>query len=287
MAQNFAIGDIVIICNDVEILKRSQEKQCYTEEMNKTLGEIGLVRKVNSNSLLVSFGMKSWQFHPSALSKVVFPSKDSKYEIAKVRSVLNKRNKDGVTALHIAVYEEYVDVVKRLLDLGCDVNTHDEVNDSVLMDAIGRGNVDIVSLLLEKDADYTHTNCVGWNVLHVAALSPSVDMFRTLSDKLDGKTIMKLNSQKAKNGHTPLHLAIRRGSTDVAELLIKIPGTDVNSQDINFFTPLHLAVIQENIKIVQQLLHHGADKHIQDSSSNIPIDYAEKNGNRKISSLLM
>lgn len=56
---------------------------------------------------------------------------------------------------------------------------------------------------------------------------------------------------------TPLHWAVQEGHIEVIELLLEA-GADVNAVDIEGFTPLHLAVGDNRIEIVKVLLNAGA-----------------------------
>lgn len=55
---------------------------------------------------------------------------------------------------------------------------------------------------------------------------------------------------------TPLHLAVENRSYDVAKLCLE-KGADVNKTTDNYSTPLHLAAITGEIKLVQVRLYIG------------------------------
>lgn len=98
---------------------------------------------------------------------------------------LNVRNKRRQTPLHIAVNKGHIYVVQKLLSLGCHASLQvsqwlpvggtnglfqDCEGDTPLHDAISKKRDDILSLLLEYNADITLTNNNGFNALHHAAL---------------------------------------------------------------------------------------------------------------------
>ena len=78
-----------------------------------------------------------------------------KGDLATVESILNnknidinKRNKDGMTALHIASKAGHTDIVKKLLAAGAYIYAG-SINDSPLSLASGAGHLDIVQILLD------------------------------------------------------------------------------------------------------------------------------------------
>jgi ankyrin repeat protein len=62
---------------------------------------------------------------------------------------------------------------------------------------------------------------------------------------------------RAKNGETPLVLAILEGHPDVAELLIA-QGADIMARNERGLTPLHAAAYSGSAELAQLLLDHGA-----------------------------
>ncbi|MDR2807027.1 MAG: ankyrin repeat domain-containing protein [Puniceicoccales bacterium] len=64
------------------------------------------------------------------------------------------------------------------------------------------------------------------------------------------------------NGKTALHWAVIHDRPDFVRALLKNSKTDINVQDKNGDTPLHLAVASNNLLIVKLLLMSGADVNI-------------------------
>ena len=116
--------------------------------------------------------------------------------LKQVNADLNARNKRRQTPLHIAVNKGHIGVVKALLELGCHPSLQvmpgdfvflspktdfssfsqtltlfqDSEGDTALHDAISKKRDDILSLLLDHNADVSVTNNNGFNALHHAAL---------------------------------------------------------------------------------------------------------------------
>ena len=67
----------------------------------------------------------------------------------------------GNTPLQIAALEGYTDIVRLLLENGCDVNIKNIDKDTPLIDAVENGHVEVVRLLLEHGADPRLANARG------------------------------------------------------------------------------------------------------------------------------
>lgn len=86
-------------------------------------------------------------------------------------------------------------------------------------------------------------------------------------------------------GATPLHWAAYLGCEVASTVLLswKVP---VNAVDIEGQTPLHLACVSGNCRIVRHLLLKGARSDISDQRGRIPMDLAEENHFGEIITLL-
>lgn len=73
-------------------------------------------------------------------------------------SDLNAKNAQGYSPLMLAVYNGQDDFCEALLRCGADVNSTDSVDNSLLMGAAFKGNLNILKLLLKFDANITLKN---------------------------------------------------------------------------------------------------------------------------------
>lgn len=89
------------------------------------------------------------------------------------------------------------------------------------------------------------------------------------------------------DGSNLLCLASGSGCVKVVEFLIE-KGADVNIQDNEGRTPLHLAVIipGQNTYIAEMLLNKGAEVDIQDNEGKTPLDYAISIGREEVIEIL-
>ena len=51
-------------------------------------------------------------------------------------------------------------------------------------------------------------------------------------------------------------------------------GVNINEQDDSGFTPLHIAIINKNIRIIKRLLQNGALLNIRDNKNRTPYQFA-------------
>ncbi|XP_046857397.1 E3 ubiquitin-protein ligase MIB1-like isoform X2 [Xenia sp. Carnegie-2017] len=192
-------------------------------------------------------------------------------ELGRSGADLNARNKRRQTPLHVAVNKSHVLVVKTMLDLKCHSSLQDVDGDTPLHDAIAKKRDDIVTLLLEGGADMTLSNNNGFNSLQHAALRGNPSAMKILLSKLPGAWII---DEKKDDGYSALHLAALNNHVEVAELLIKQGKADINIQNINLQTPLHLAVERQHTQIVRLLVREKARLDVPDRDGDTALHEA-------------
>ena len=190
--------------------------------------------------------------------------------------------------LHQAVFEGNQEKVAELLNLGEDVNAMDGNGKTPLYLAVEQGNPDIAGLLLSWNAHLAAPR--GWKLLHVAAAVGDVDMVTLLLDRgadvdprgfghwkplrvaveQDSPTIRSLLSYKdtgrgracgeERAGWTPLHIAVAAGRTEMVGLLLNL-GADIEAKTYNGCnTPLHVAIMaSDSTDVASLLIDRGAD----------------------------
>lgn len=78
-----------------------------------------------------------------------------------------------------------------------------------------------------------------------------ISAMRTILTKLPRSWIV---DEKKDDGYTALHLAALNNHTEVAELLLQIGKANMDLQNVNMQTPLHLAVERQHTQIVRVCL---------------------------------
>lgn len=75
------------------------------------------------------------------------------------------------------------------------------------------------------------------------------------------------------DSETLLHLACRRGCTEIIQLLLDY-GASTEIQGCRVGTPLHIAAEHSRLRAAELLLDHGADLEARDTSGNTPLHVA-------------
>lgn len=152
--------------------------------------------------------------------------------------------------------------------------------------AVDNGDLEAVTMMLEKDPNALHTrDKKGYSLLHRAALEGQKEMVELLISRgavvdewtRDGNTV------------TPLHLAADQGHKDIVLLLIE-KGADVNRiARGNYFrwTPLSFASVKGRKDVVKLLIQKGANVKPGGKSKLNPLLFAVYKGHRDIVELLL
>jgi|GEM_PF-7054164 FOG: Ankyrin repeat len=185
---------------------------------------------------------------------------------------------DGMTPLMAAVWEGSAEAVKLLLEYGAAPNTADKDKWTALFHAAHKGNMPFVDKLLIFGADpgkrdiYNKTPSVkakeAGHIKLAEKLTPA-GMDQEISkaalyvrsssyDDLENWILegYEINAGLA-NGSGLLHLAVEQEDVRMLELLLSY-GANVNRRNGSRDTALHMACKKDNIELVQLLLEHPA-----------------------------
>ncbi|KAJ3703132.1 hypothetical protein LUZ61_006837 [Rhynchospora tenuis] len=201
---------------------------------------------------------------------------------------LHTRDRDGRTALHVAVSMGHVRCVKVLVERGAekDVRSHDRR--TALHYAAENGDAEMVALLVEMGANPTVVTDQGMMPVDVARDKGYQDVVDILerwelviaaTRQGDLRRLESLLKKRAaiqgrdQYGTTALHLASIKGQCDIMAVLIK-HGIDINCKDIEGHSPLHLAVEGGCLEAVELLVGLGADVNAQTKRGATPLQLA-------------
>ncbi|KAK0124782.1 hypothetical protein ONS96_008663 [Cadophora gregata f. sp. sojae] len=169
--------------------------------------------------------------------------------------LVNTADQRDWTPLHWASWRGQLEVVKLLLENNADIQVTDKNGDTPLHEASSAGRVEVIKLLLEKMADVQAVNNYRRTPLHEASSAGSIDVVKLLLEK--GADIQAVN----KFGNTPLHNAILEGKLEVVKLLLE-KKADIQAVNKGGKTPLDYASEYNRFEVVE-LLEKEAEKRRQ------------------------
>ena len=177
------------------------------------------------------------------------------------------------TCLIHAAYFGHTDAVRYLVSLPeVDLNHQDTKNYTPLHYAVQEKHADVVQVLIDAGADIETKNVDGRSPLHVASISGELTTVTKLVKA--GADVRATEDDRA----TCLLLAAYDGHTDIVRYLVSLPEVDLNHQDTNNYTPLHIAVHQKHAAVVEVLIDAGADIETKNAKGRSPLHVASISG---------
>mmetsp|Transcript_11638 Transcript_11638/g.17231 ORF Transcript_11638/g.17231 Transcript_11638/m.17231 type:complete len:575 (+) Transcript_11638:34-1758(+) len=146
----------------------------------------------------------------------------------------NDRFKNEMTALHLAVYYNHIQLYYYFYDKGFDINATDGHNGTPLHSAAYHSNYELLTHLIKHGA----------------------------------VTDMKYD------GNLALHIAARQGNIRIFKWLLQLDHTRINERGFSNYTPLHYAVEHQNEDLVQYLLKKEAQMDVNNNAEESPCDLA-------------
>jgi ankyrin repeat protein len=96
-------------------------------------------------------------------------------------SNVNQLDDQGMSALHIAVSCNFLNVARVLIEANCELNVCDDLGSTPLHLALELGQLDVIPALLECESiDINRKNRVGFTPLHLGAANGKVEAVRII-----------------------------------------------------------------------------------------------------------
>jgi ankyrin repeat protein len=215
---------------------------------------------------------------------------------------VNARNKEGETALHIAVREDYRETGELLLSRGADIFSSNSAGESPLYLALIHPLSVVQWFFTPRTAEAT--DGLGNSMLHYTAMwkldqfipfiiskGISTEAVNATSEtalfmaaRYDGastaQALLAVNANlHARDilGNSALHAAVRWNAVHSVNTLIDA-GIDVNTHALDGTTPLHDAVRLGLTSIAALLIDRHADIEVRDAAGNTPFMEAVRAG---------
>ena len=197
--------------------------------------------------------------------------------------------KDQVLQFDTVLYEGDLDMVKRYVEQGSDINAANEHRETLLGAAIYRDNLKIVTYLVEKGADvnwadteekthiyhaveYQRFAIMKYLFMHGADIekADSDGMTPFYLATIHGKNMMATyllahgaNINRADyDGNTALIYVIRQGNLDMVRYLVE-KRININQSNFDGWTPLMVAANRQRLDMVDYLVKNGADVYLK------------------------
>jgi len=225
-------------------------------------------------------------------------------QIAKIldaRALVDARNREGDTALHIAVRMNQKDSSEFLISRGASIFSNNSAGQSPLFIAFtsngirewiinpttinardGLGNNmlhyaaewkfnNVIPIIIRHGVSVEEANATGETPIFMAVKTNSTSTIKVLVDNN-----ANLNARDSQ-GNSILHTAVRWNSKESVEMLISYK-MDINTHSLNGNTPLHDAVTHRMADIESILIRNGANLEARNIDGNTPFMEAVRSG---------
>ncbi|XP_065442356.1 protein tyrosine phosphatase type IVA 3 isoform X7 [Chrysemys picta bellii] len=197
-------------------------------------------------------------------------------------------HESGLTPFMIAVRENRLSIVERLLELG--VNLSDQTKPKVQLPvhyAALRpiGAVGVMQMLLKashKDARLSQDQD-GRTPLLLAVEAGNLGVCKEL---LSTHAEAQLSAREKRYGDTVLHASCRKRDVEVTKILVEY-GAVVDCQNDEGQTPLHVAAWEGDEALLKFFHHCKANPNVADKMDRSPLHIAAERGHTNVVELLM
>ena len=196
-------------------------------------------------------------------------------------------NYPGFTSLHFAVKYCCVEIVKLLLKYGANINVKNKFKKVPLHYAFKLKHrntkqiLDLFSPVIKKNGGILEDG-IELSSLHIACMRNDYlavkDFLKERLDIINHRTSLNCPSWP---GYTPLHFAVKYGTIETVELLLRNKA-NVHITDKYGFTALHFACCYSKEKIVEKLLASNSNPGVKNVNGLTPLRLAKQAKNNQI-----
>lgn len=194
--------------------------------------------------------------------------------VQKGKAMVSSKNTLNNTPLFLAIRNNYEDVALFLLESGADIHAQ-----GFLHAAVAKKNMKLIQALISSGVDINKINRDGRTAFHGVVTSGRLRLQGEISwtDYLNFEEEAKVN----------LSEVVSWSGLKMARYFIE-NGADINIQEEwNGYTPLHLAVLDHNLDMVNLLIENGASVNVVNNSNETPLYKAIEFGYFRIAKILI
>ncbi|XP_037349586.1 inversin isoform X2 [Talpa occidentalis] len=188
-----------------------------------------------------------------------------------------QKDLEEMTPLHLTTRHKTPKCLALLLKFMApgEVDTQDKNKQTALHWSAYYNNPEHVKLLIKHDSNIGIPDVEGKIPLHWAANHKDPSAVHTVRCILDAAPTESLLNWQDYEGRTPLHFAVADGNVTVVDVLTSYESCNITSYDNLFRTPLHWAALLGHAQIVHLLLERNKSGTIpSDSQGATPLHYA-------------
>ncbi|KAF8795282.1 Ankyrin-3 like protein [Argiope bruennichi] len=175
----------------------------------------------------------------------------------------------GLSTIELAIQFKNLEHVELLLQQPeVDVNAKNNSGCNLLHKAASNGCLEIIKLLINKNANANAKDIKGAKPIHYAAINGHQDIVQYFIE-----LGMMINEKGGKNWSL-LHYAAAGNHSEICDFLLK-NGLDVNVTDIQGNTALHVAAEMGHIDVIHLLLQNESHYDIRNQSNKTPLDVTD------------
>nr|XP_048276555.1 inversin isoform X1 [Myodes glareolus] len=188
-----------------------------------------------------------------------------------------QKDLEEMTPLHLTTRHRSPKCLALLLKFMApgEVDTQDKNKQTALHWSAYYNNPEHAKLLIKHDSNIGIPDIEGKIPLHWAANHKDPSAVHTVRCILDAAPTESLLNWQDYEGRTPLHFAVADGNLTVVDVLTSYESCNITSYDNLFRTPLHWAALLGHAQIVHLLLERNKSGTIpSDSQGATPLHYA-------------
>ena len=179
---------------------------------------------------------------------------------------VNLRDMFGFTALHHAVYDRRIDLVKLIVEVGkANIEARDNFGTTAFIISSLKNSLEVMKFLFGNNADINAQSKVGFSALFFASKHGFLNIVKFLiSIRADIEIKTKFND-------TSLNAAAHNGHFDIVKILVETGKTNIHERAVDGNTALLSAAKKGHLTIVEYLHKRGADINTQAYDRRSPL----------------